>query len=640
MPNTSDISSNIIATLALTEPTLDTSIGSITRKIIDAVSGALAEQSADNHLINYTYDIDSKSGADLTDFVALFGLTRIQAGRATGVVTFSRSAESATMVANITLGTTQVNSSGDPPMTFATMMGANIGIGQTSVDVPVQASTPGPSSNVAAGTLVNLATGVPGVERVTNAQPCVGGTNEETDAALRARFKATVFRNLAGTEHMYRAMAMQTPIDPANPNSLPCTAVNVIGPKMTYQEQIAIQSDGTAQSSILDAAFIYPASVYVGSNISIGSTEPQGPNQSYSVTIDNTSSPATLVITSTGGSSPIIAGTIWDLQFDYVSKYSRNDPLGTRWAGGGYISSRVDLWCNGIVSRDFTQSCTFSTNPSLVFTTGTPKAEMDISRFAILGGTDPAVGDYFMPLLAGPVLAVPNTLVDAAARIFTEGIHYDIVHQDDAFGYAPTSKFGLVWHIKNPQNPAESNALPTAGTTFTIGYTYNVVPTRIQQAIESQWRLLGTDAQVHAGVARYYRFHLAVVYLPGYSADSVNVDINTAIMNLINGLGFRSGMQVSDVLQVVHNVAGVDNVRFLTSADDPTNYAIQEIFPDPLYPSSGHSTPAIVGPINWISQIGGRAADVYFNDSSYPMFDPTFNQVRIITKARNTFGVS
>ena len=640
MPNTADISSNIIATLALTEPTLDTSIGSITRKIIDAVSGALAEQSSDNHLINYTYDIDSKSGADLTDFVALFGLTRIQAGRATGVVTFSRSADSATMIANITLGTTQVNSSGDPPMTFATMMGANIGIGQTSVDVPVQANTPGPSSNVAAGTLINLATGVPGVEQVTNAQPCVGGTNEETDVALRARFKATVFRNLAGTEHMYRAMALQTPVDPNNPDSLPCTAVNVIGPKLTYREQIAIQSNGTAQSSIPDAAYIYPSSVYVGSNISVGLTEPQGPNQSYTVTINNAINPATLVITSTGGSSPMVAGTVWDLQFDYVSKYSRNDPFGIRWTGGAYISTRVDLWCNGIVPWDFTQSCSFSTNAGLVFTTGTPKNAMDISRFALLNGTQPTAGDYFMPLLAGPVLTVPPTLTDSSSHIFSAGIHYDIVHQADAYGYGPTSVFGLVWHIKNPQNLTQSNLLPTVGTTFTIGYTYNVVPTRIQQAIESQWRLLGTDAQVHAGVARYYRFHLAVVYLPGYSANSVNVDINTAIMNLVNGLGFRSGMQVSDILQAVHNVAGVDNVRFLTSTDDPTNYAIQQLYPDPLYPTSGHSAPVIVGPVNWISQIGGRAADVYFDDSSYPLFDPTFNQVRIITKARNTFGVS
>jgi hypothetical protein len=96
-------------------------------------------------------------------------------------------------------------------------------------------------------------------------------------------------------------------------------------------------------------------------------------------------------------------------------------------------------------------------------------------------------------------------------------------------------------------------------------------------------------------------------------------------------------MQVSDILQAVHNVAGVDNVRFLTSTDDSTNYAIQQLYPDPLYGQPGHTSPTVTGPI---SQVGGRAADVYFDDASYPMFNPGFAQVRIMVKARNTFGVS
>lgn len=653
MPTTADIASNIIAQLTLTEPTLDTSVGSITRKIIDAVAGAVAEQSTDNHLIRYTYDIDSKNGADLTDFVRLFGLDRLQAGRASGTVTFSRStAVAATMLASIPMGSAQVSTTADPPQVFSPTMTAAMALGQVSVDVPVQAITSGPTGNVTAGTLTQLSGDLPGVEQVTNTQPCIGGTNEETDDALRARFKATVFRNMAGTADMYRAMALQTKSDPADDSSLPCTAANVVGPRMTYKEQIAIASDGTATSSIPDAAFIYASSVFLGANISQGLTQNQGPDQAYTVAIDNTITTApnhpraTLKITSTGGASALVPGSVWDLQFDYVSMFSRNDPFGTRWSSGSqaaYISTRVDIWCNGIVPRSFTQTCVFSTNVGLTFTTDTNhQGNMDPTRYRLLNGGQPISGDYFMPLLAGPILAIPSTLKDKNGVTLTEGIDYDIVHMSDAFGYSPTSKFGIVWHKTAPAKQ------PAAGSAFTFTYTYNVVPTLVQQNLESQWRLLGTDAQVHGGVAKYYRFHLAVVYLPGFSAVSVNLDINTAVMNLVNSLGFRSGLQVSDVLQAVHNVTGVDNVRFLTSTDDPVNYAIQPLFPDPLYdpvhPVAGHTAPAVTG--TPISQVGGRAADVYFDDASYPLFDPAmltaegWGQVRIITKARNTFGVS
>jgi hypothetical protein len=469
-----------------------------------------------------------------------------------------------------------------------------------------------------------------GIGTVNNAQPCVGGTNDETDDQLRTRFKATVFQSLAGTQQMYRGMALKTQADPTDPTSLAVTAANVIGPRMTYNEQVAIQADGTAMSSIPDAAFIYSASVYLGADIAGGLVEPQGANQSYTVTINNAVFPATLKVTAVSG-GPLVVGTVWDLQFDYVSKFSRNDPFGTRWAGGSYISTRVDLWVNGLITRQFTQSCVYSTDASLTFVTDTPhQGPMDPTRFSLLNGSQPVAGDFFTPLLAGPILWVPTTLQDAAAKTYTLGTHYDIVHQSDAFGYSPTSKFGLVWHHA-------ASALPANGTKFTLTYNYNRVPTQIQNDIESQWRLLGTDMQVHGGIAKYYRYHLAVVYNPGTSTPTVNLDINTALFNLVNSLGFRSALQVSDILQAVHNVAGVDNVRFLTSTDDPTNYGIQQLYRDPLYPSTGHTTPAITGPI---SAVGGRAADVYFDDASYPQFDPTLSPVRIVVKARNTFGVS
>lgn len=608
MPTASEVSSNIVNALALTEPTLDTTIGSVTRKIIDAVSGVIVENTNDDHLMNYQYDIDSKTGGALTDFVRLFGLDRQQAQRATGVVTFSRPATVAnTTLAAIPIGT-QVSSNTNPIQTVQTIASAVVPIGQTSVDVPVQAQSSGPAGNVSAASLVNVATAVPGIVSVTNAQALTGGANQEADADLRTRFKATVFRNLAGTTQMYRALALQTQADPTDPSSLAVTQVNILGSRVTYREQVQVTA-GVASSSITDAAYIYPSSVFLGTDIGGGLL--QTPVAQYTVTINNSVSPATLSVASVGSNTP---DGVYDLQFDYVSSYSRNDPFGTRWGGtNAYVSNRVDIWCNGLITGTTpTQTGVFSTISSLLFN-NTANSPMNLNRFSKLDGTHPSLNDIFMPLLFGPITSVPSSLSIATVS-YTLGTHYDIVHQSDAFGYSPTSKFGLVWYA--------GGAHPTTGAAYSITYNYNAVPATVQTSIEGSYRLLGTDVQVHAGIQRDYRFHFAVVYTSGYSSATVNTAIGTALSTLVNGLGFESAMQVSDILQVVHNVPGVDNVRFLTSADDGTNYGIQLIYPN-----------GTAGPV---SEISGRAADVYFDDASYPVF----NSTRILVKARNTFGVS
>src|SRR6266568_1204616 len=90
MPSQADVASQITAALAVSEPDLDTSIGSVTRKIIDAVASQIADASIDNQLLTYQYDVNSRVGADLDSFVQLFGLSRFPASRATGTITFTR----------------------------------------------------------------------------------------------------------------------------------------------------------------------------------------------------------------------------------------------------------------------------------------------------------------------------------------------------------------------------------------------------------------------------------------------------------------------------------------------------------------------------------------------------------------------
>jgi hypothetical protein len=188
MGTQADYAAQMIAALAVSEPELDTSVGSVTRKIIDAVSEVAGSADVDRTLLDYQFFIDTKTGDDLDDFVLNWGFTRFAAKRATGVVRFSRAtlADRDYPVPQ----STQVTTATSPTITFATVAPATLQKGSTSVDVPIQAVLGGEASNLTAGTLTVLATPVNGVSAaVTNLSPTSGGTNAESDADLIARFK-------------------------------------------------------------------------------------------------------------------------------------------------------------------------------------------------------------------------------------------------------------------------------------------------------------------------------------------------------------------------------------------------------------------------------------------------------------------
>ena len=603
MPNAADISASMVATLALTEPELDTSIGSISRRIIDAAAASVAEAFLDQHLTNYQYDIDSMTAGTLEGFVRLFGMDRQQARYAVGTVTFSRSATMAAVsTATIPIGT-QVLAQSNPAQYVQTAISTVMAIGQTTIDIPVQALTPGAVGNISAGLLTTLASSVDNVSTTTiNVAALTGGQDAETDDDLRNRWKATVFRNLAGTEQMYRAMALAA--DPS------VNTVNVLGARKTWLDKVTITNGTSGPLSFGNPQFIYSTGVFVG--IDIGALNLFSQNVNYTVSINNTIplGPATITINAVSGNLP---DGNYDIQFDYVPTYSRNDPFGTRWSSNRPVNNRLDIWTNGVNITQVTQSCTFSSSANLRFSTTSGAALLN-TNFTKLDGTHPANNDYFMPLAYGPIVYVPGTLV-VGGTTYTQGVHYDIVHRSDAFGYAPTSLFGLVWYA--------SGSVPTNTPAFPLTYQYNSVPSTIQQNIESQWRLLGTDVMAHAGIATQYRFHFAIIFQRGFDTSAVTTAIQTAVGALVGSLGFDSALQVSDVLQAVHNVPGVDNVRFLNSTDDATHYAIE-----PILPNGNPTTP--------LSQIGGRAADLYFDDAHYPVF----NSVRIIPKTRTNFGSS
>jgi len=489
MPALNDIVSQMRSALALTDPDLDTSTGTTTRKIIDAVAESIAESYLDQHMLSYQYDIDSKFGDDLDQFCQLFGLTRYGAKRATGTVIFTRSAADAASTLLI-LVNTQIATSTSPQVSVTTVTPAFMDIGVRTVVVPVQAIDGGAQGNIGAGTLNVLLSPVQGVQGVTNIAPLTGGAAQETDEQLRLRWKQTAFRNISGSEQFYLGLAKADGFK----NESGCTMANVIGASKTYREQVQIVS-GSAQSQADDVVYAYPTSAVLGADIDGGDVAVR--DQDY--TFDTTTNPPTI---HNGGG--LQEGGIYDLVYEYIPEDSRND-------GANGITNRIDIWCNGVRAVGAVQSIVFDSTKRFTAVTTDPYYT---AKFVRPGGAHPAVDNAFIPLAWGPIVTLPPTLSVAGDTYFmatpenplgtTDGsgniYAYSMVHQDGPFGWTPQSLFGIEWDADNlpPTNSpiivGEQNSIDG---TVVSDYTYNEVPRAIQQDVDN-WRLVGTDAKIGA----------------------------------------------------------------------------------------------------------------------------------------------
>lgn len=626
MASTNDVVEQMRATLAATDPDLDTSVGTTGRKILDAVGEAIAEASLDGHMGYYTYDIDSKSEGDLDSFCqTVGGISRLAPRRAFGSVTFLRAGATTTTI--FIPVNAEIAYTSDTSIVFQTLSGASMLPGQSTVSVPVQAINSGPQANLAAASLTVQSSFVDGITSVTNPQPTTGGMYQETDAELRLRWKRTALRSASGTESMYLALAL----DDANVSS-----AIVLGSSIRRREQVQISS-GIATSTTIDVAYAFPSSVIVGADIDNGALLVRDTDYTF----DQSVNPPRITINSgtttydtgqvDGGGIPIraaIEGGVLELEYEYVSTDSRNDPDGTRF-GGGPVGNRIDVWVAGQRPVAATQSIVFKT--TYLFTATTTSAYYTGKWLRLRNADRPLAGSIFIPLSFGPIISVPD-VISIAAKTYgriggpTVGLDYpsayDAVYEDAPFGQSPNSRFGLELLAAN---------VPPVNSVFTIGatggYIYNEVARSVQRQI-SRWRLAGTDAAVHCCRLYPLRFNFAIMYDQGANRVSVNAAINAAITAYLTTAPLGNLLQVSDIEQLVHNVVGVDAVRFTDSSDFPAW-------------TSGTSNTFNIG-IQHIEN--GAVVSSYVSTTGRPKDIPNYFQTQdvlhsttFIVKAQNTF---
>ena len=195
----------MVNALRVTDPTLNTSLGTPIRKMLSAVASELARLSQDQVQTTSLYSLDALSGSDLDALVAQFGFTRQVARAARGYVKITR--DNGDSVWTVPYGTQfwRPATSSTAAIGFSTMAYAEMAEGVLSCEVSVCAVQAGSSGNVPADT-VTLSSST-GYVSVTNPEPTAGGRDAETDAQLRQRFLETVFRNEAGTRDQLLGLA-------------------------------------------------------------------------------------------------------------------------------------------------------------------------------------------------------------------------------------------------------------------------------------------------------------------------------------------------------------------------------------------------------------------------------------------------
>jgi hypothetical protein len=173
-------------------PLTDINIGSVTRTLCEAISRETATVYQQINLAYLSGFVDTATGKSLELVVSILGVTRQTKEFATGLVTFFRN--QATVAGSITIQEQTLLSTADGKATFVTTELRTLQQGQIRIDVPVRATeaSKGPAGVVPANVITSLALSITGIDHVTNFDPTILGSADETDDQLRLRAKAVL----------------------------------------------------------------------------------------------------------------------------------------------------------------------------------------------------------------------------------------------------------------------------------------------------------------------------------------------------------------------------------------------------------------------------------------------------------------
>jgi hypothetical protein len=215
----------MVQQLKLTQPSLDTKPASVARDLmIDLQAQQVSEVYEALREISSLQSISNVTGQDLTNYASNYGVTRQNGTKAIGTVVFTfKNIDSDITISSGTLARTR---NGLP---FSTVSTINITTSQSNslratatrlreqlntagitdefaIEASVEANSAGSIGNIASYAII--ITNASDANNVTNLSSFTGGSNLESDAALRSRILATFAGTNVGTAVGYRSVVL------------------------------------------------------------------------------------------------------------------------------------------------------------------------------------------------------------------------------------------------------------------------------------------------------------------------------------------------------------------------------------------------------------------------------------------------
>lgn len=538
-----DISTQIRATLATTIPALSCEIGTPERKIIDACAEAISEAYIDQYLVGSLMDIDTKSGLELEQFVGIWGFGRLQGNYSSGYVrvTVNTPSTSDTTFPEATSFYTNNNAAG-LTLYFSSKQAIVLVSGDTSCDIPIQCVTVGTQGNLPPDSITFMANLVGG-STCTNLTSLTGGVDVETDQELRQRFKDTMMRNVSGTADWYEAICQQ------NSN---VSRVKVFGPINLYQTQIVVPDNAPLALAVnQDVKYAWPGMESIFANLGQADEEYYSPIYDY--TYDNSpdgTSPTITRITS-GDMTP---GDVVDLEFQYTTRCSRNDPLNG-------ITNKVDVFVDGVDPVSVQESTVI---PSVRLTTAAgPYSANNFIRVGSsgspVGGNGTSTGSIFMRLGSTPVVSFPPHLIISGIQ-YDLGTHYHRLAPNPAVSNQYTLLAGTQQEIAG----IEWTSGPVGAAIPGLTYVYNRVPEVINTIIAGA-KQITTDVMAHEARRVFVKPCFQIEYSRSFSVSVTNSEIVRRLQNYLQSLPFGAQVKLSNLAMTVQNVIGVVDVKIPTT---------------------------------------------------------------------------
>lgn len=623
MAKTPDVVANEIIRILKTTTNngLSLELGTPERKIVDAVAEAISEAYIDQYLVGSLLDIQSKVGLELEQFVGIFGFGRHQGQHAAGLVRVelnNASAQDITIPRGSQFYTRQSLPGSGSPLYFSSTQTVVIPTGSYVVDVPVECTVPGTAGNVPPDTIV-YAGEILGSSSVTNLLSFLGGVDKENDEELRQRFKDTFLRSVIGTEDWYLGLCYQN----KDVKKAAC-----FGPIRRYATQIEVPETALSQGQIdayltPDVKYAWPGDWHVSVFKNLGQEDEVFYRRGIDYQWLAGPSPGFTRISS----GSMIPGEVVDLEFEYTTRSSRNDP-------SRGITNKVDVYVNGlkpeiVTERTRVPETTFSSDEDDQLYSG---------NFTRVGTTGPVVAsNRFTRLGSVPVASFPSIITVVSDGVddtgqpiydnYVQGQHFHLVRPEPhenpndttLLAGSPYEIAGIEWTVDGPDT----------GTSVTLTYSYNRIPEMVQ-AITKTAKQATTDVLVHQASYMYIRVYLSVEYDRGFVPIQVDNSIQQRLKDYFYSMPYGAWIEVSDLTLAVHQVLGVDNVR-LTYANDA---GLEANDPRMLY---GIKTFVDSADVNWVSRQTNASGDPVPYQDDFKLLDsqlPVFLDA-VITRRAN-----